>query len=343
MLQMHAAVYLQTDYTSFEALFTREHMLACEMVLYEYMSRNCPGGREWYKEVEATLTGKNVCVFSQLGVEIPATRMSGEMCTSLGNGFSNLMFMLYTIHRLGGDFRKVRGVVEGDDGLFVAPRALVPSKQQFEELGLKIKLEPYDDYARASFCGLVFVPEDLINVTNPLKVLATTGWCPSLDAMSGSKKKATLLRAKGMSIIAQYPGCPILHSFGRYICRVTRSYDVRRLLNDRNTSWWDREKLLDLLSTKVDVINPVKIPMATRRLMEVEFGVSVEIQERLEKYFDGLEDLEPIEPELLEHLLPREWKVQWDTYVQDFYQGEYIGPRDAHLVDVPDDLPEFVV
>jgi hypothetical protein len=166
------ARYIATDYSSFEALFTREIMESCEFQLYEYMTTKLHGGKEWYEDVVKVLGGTNECRYKFFTVFLPATRMSGEMCTSLGNGFSNLMFMLYVCKQRG--CRNVAGVVEGDDGLFVFV-GKAPRSEDFAKLGLIIKAEYHDQLETASFCGLVFDTDDRNNVTDIRKVLAGLG------------------------------------------------------------------------------------------------------------------------------------------------------------------------
>lgn len=93
--------FVETDYSTFETSFIKEVMEAVEMVLYEYMTSSLPGGQAWYQLVHKAMTGKNSCSFRDFLVELSATRMSGEMCTSLGNGFTNLMVMLFLCEENG--------------------------------------------------------------------------------------------------------------------------------------------------------------------------------------------------------------------------------------------------
>ncbi len=84
--------------------------------------------------------------------------MSGEMNTSLGNGFSNLMFMLYACEIQGIE---CDGIVEGDDGAFAL--SLKPGQKFdesiFAEMGLTIKLEKHTDLMSMSFCGILCAEE----------------------------------------------------------------------------------------------------------------------------------------------------------------------------------------
>jgi hypothetical protein len=90
-------LYMETDYSSFESLFTPQLMRSCEMIMYKYMSRDLLGGTTWFSLVERTITGTNAISNKYFKAWVEGKRMSGEMNTSLGNGFSNLMIMKFVL------------------------------------------------------------------------------------------------------------------------------------------------------------------------------------------------------------------------------------------------------
>lgn len=310
--------YVETDYTAFESLFTADLMAAVEFELYDYMTSHLPQHGQFMDLVRKVLAGKNTCEFKTFTVSVLATRMSGEMCTSLGNGFSNLMFMLFLCEKLGST---TVGVVEGDDGLFMVDGP-IPTTQDFADLGLVIKLQAHDALEEASFCGLVFDPEDLVNVTDPREELATFGWCSSRYARSRDKIKLMLLRCKSLSLAHQYPGCPILSSLAQYGLRVTRSvrYYMRGFMEKQGShlSGWLREQYLNALSdeARIKLVSP---PIRTRLLVERKFGVTVGEQKRIESMLDCLHELRPLEVNV-EWPIP--WLECWDDYVTAD-QGNY--------------------
>jgi len=303
--------FVATDYTAYEAHFVPELMRKCEFILYKYMAQNLSGCELFFEGLEKVLAGNNVCNFKDFKAEVLGVRMSGEMCTSLGNGFSNLMFMLFLASKFGEDPDDVNCVVEGDDGL--KPEQFEgPAASDFAKLGLDIKLERHVDVCEASFCGLIFDVDDLINVADPMKVLATTGWAAARYAQSRDSKLKTLLRCKALSIAHQYPGCPVISSFSQYLLRVTRSYDVRHMIeNWRNT--YERQKLLLALRDE-KLIKVVRPPCNTRFLVEKKFSIPVERQLRLEKYFDECQVLQPIPYALVNDLVPSVWAEYYENY-----------------------------
>jgi len=307
------ATYYMTDYTAFESQFVAEIMKACEFELYSYMTSFLPEGRGFMDLVDTVLAGSNHCRFRNVSVDVNATRMSGEMCTSLGNGFSNLMFMLYTCERVGAT--NVVGVVEGDDGLF-RMTGQPPTQSDFAKLGLTIKAEVQHDLCKASFCGIIFDLEDQINVTDPREVLVTFGWTTRIYKDSRSSVLKSLLRCKALSLAHQYPGCPIIAALARYALRVTRSCDVRKYSQSNAFNSWEREQLLEAMRDEKKLIN--RTPgMNTRFLVEDMYGVTVDEQLRVEAYLDAKTDLSPIDLESVHSNMLPAWKKYWDRYVLD--------------------------
>jgi hypothetical protein len=309
-LSGEGGVYVATDYTSFEALFTREIMDCVEFELYDYMTARLPEHNTFMWLVREVLGGKNRCEFRSFVVELLATRMSGEMCTSLGNGFSNLMFMEFVCYLRGAT---CVGVVEGDDGLFYVV-GTPPTAEDFERLGLVIKLEVFASLSSASFCGLVFDQEELINITDPAKVIATFGWAAGRYARSRSHKKMGLLRCKALSLAHQYPGVPVVAALARYGLRVTEGVDMTsalKTLRSDSQSRWEASKLANL----PDQIPQKDVGPRTRVLMEEKFKLSVELQIAIEKYLDSLTVLKELDCSLFDIWLPASWRHYFVNYV----------------------------
>jgi hypothetical protein len=299
--------YIATDYTSFEALFTPEIMRNVEFLFYEYMLKGTHNGRRILAVMRRTLIGQNTSVNKYFSTRVDAKRQSGEMTTSLGNGFSNLMFMLFVCHVLGS---KCIGVVEGDDGLFRV-EGVQPTADMFASLGLNIKLELHDTINTASFCGQVFDPDERSLVTDPREVLASFGWTTQFYAKSRDSKLRTLLRAKAYSYLYQYPGCPILASMASNYLRLTAGHDVNSLISKGFRNVYDRELFLNSIKINPKVI--ITVGPATRDLVEKLFKIPVSLQLRYEDYFNGLKCIESI-PLWFE--TPKNWQTNSDLYVR---------------------------
>jgi len=306
------ARYFATDYTAFESLFVKEIMEAVEFELYDWMTSNLPEHDEFMTLCREVLGGLNQCNFKFFSVFLEATRMSGEMCTSLGNGFSNLMFMLFLCEEVGSSF--VNGVVEGDDGLFVISGP-APSKADFESIGLIIKLEECESIAEASFCGIIFDPECRQNLRDPRRVLTTFGWTSRSYAGAKAKRKLALLRCKALSLAHQYPGCPVIQALAQYGLRVTigvGNYAVWKVINSKGVNEYQRGVLMDAM---LNPVKPVQIGMGSRLLVERMFSIPVEDQVHFEAYLSGLSTIQPLTAGVLEPTLSRTWHEYWCKYV----------------------------
>lgn len=211
-----------TDFTAFESHFSTLIMEKCEMLLYKHMMKNYPKD---FKKIQKVLTGVNN-MRSRTGVkaDLLARRMSGEMNTSLGNGFSNFMICNFLAQHHGAKI--MDGIFEGDDGLFYTDTTL--TTQMFQELGFTVKLEQRPAPSEASFCGLIF-NESHETIREPVRFLQSFGWTESYMTASTSKQWQ-LLHAKSLSALHETPQCPIIGVMAREA--LSRSSHVPALFTD---------------------------------------------------------------------------------------------------------------
>lgn len=306
------------DYEAFEALFKKCQM-QLEIALYKHCTKNLPDDvrNEFWWYLDNVLSGTNKCYFKNFKTEIEAVRMSGEMCTSLGNGFFNLMVLRFLLESLGHE--DVQIFVEGDDSLAAYTAIGEPiTAEHFARLGLKIKIEEPDSISTASFCGIVFAPEDMINVTDPKEVLAGFAWLSARYANSKTSKLKSLLRAKSLSYLHQYPGCPIIQELALYGLRITAGHDLGWVQNSRHMSLWEREQLDNAIQAlgrgapKPDVVR--EVPIHTRLLVEELYGLSVDRQREIEHYLATKVDLSPL---LIDFAAPSDWRDYDSRYVMN--------------------------
>jgi len=198
LLYRNGAKYFWGDFTSFEAHFTREIMETFELPLYEHMVQFLPGGADFIKLYKDAIMGTNKCNFRNFQVTIDARRMSGEMNTSLGNGFTNLMLLLFLFKECGED---VTPIVEGDDSN-TSFMTSCPTTEDFESLGFTIKCGVSDNFEEMSFCGMIFDPEDLVNITDPIDVLSSFGWARNEYVRCSRKKTPSFTSLQIFIILA---------------------------------------------------------------------------------------------------------------------------------------------
>lgn len=329
MLYRVGAKYVATDYTAFESLFTKEMMEDVEFQLYDYMTQCLPDHDLFMKLMHDVLAGDNVCKYKTLTAYLEATRMSGEMCTSLGNGFSNLMFMLFMCDYKGLDPPKM--VVEGDDGL-CSIVGEIPTTSDFADLGLNLKMEIHDSLNTASFCGVVFDLDDRNNLTDPIDALMNFGWSSKDYKRCRSGKMKYLLRCKSLSLHYQYLGCPILQSLARYGLRMTEHIPVSRLktfIQNQHSSefnMWMRDQIAETLyRTPKDR----EIGIGSRFLVEQLYGIRVEHQIEIEKYLDSMTELKPIDCPLINFYCNADSKDYYDRYVREVTEKDMDRPSEV--------------
>lgn len=330
--------YVITDYTSFECGFVREMMGNCEFIMYIYMIRHTPLYFRMLVVCWDAIGGENVCTFKYFVIWVLATRMSGEMCTSLGNGWSNFCLMSFVAYKSKVTFK---GEFEGDDGLAVILTGkLDPS--YFERLGMRIKLEKVATIEEASFCGLLFDTQDMAIITNPIKVLANFAWGKAAYRNASSTVLRQLLRAKALSFMYQYPACPIVTELAYYAERMTRNQKIRKSLLDRMDAY-DRRRLQQAMvwyeeARKTGTLdsgeNRRPIGMNTRILMERQFGVSVHAQLTLESMFRSKHDLEPISIPLIE------WPEDLVSFQENYVLQAPVGD-DAYIGEWWNKMPNY--
>jgi hypothetical protein len=255
--------YYQTDFTSFESHFTPQIMNAIECALYRHCLANYPGDAAI---ICRTLMGENR-LRTRTGVKIgiKGRRMSGDMCTSLGNGFTNYMLAAYLCHKQGA---AIYGFVEGDDGLFATEATL--TREMYLKLGFNIKIEEVDDPCHASFCGMIFAQSAQI-IKDPKKFMGTFGWTTSF-INAGTVIMMGLLRSKALSAVYETPQCPILGAMARRALIVTKGYAIR-VVND-GYNWIPRDTLA------IPAFNP---SADTRQLFADKFGISISAQLEIER------------------------------------------------------------
>jgi len=310
--------YLTSDYTSFEAHFDKEVMMDCEMRLYTYMTSKLAEADD-FKDLLSTYfcDVDNYITFKNFTVSVQAKRMSGEMCTSLGNGFSNLMFMLYICSQNGNT--NIKGVIEGDDGLFVM-NGKPPTQQQFIDFGLNIKMGRVSDLNHASFCGMVFDLDERTNITNIIEEVVSFGWTTARYARSKKGIHMSLLRAKALSLAYQYPACPILSALALKICDLTNRCNIDQFITKQRTFAFNQYELaiLDeaLIYFKKNGLVDEPGPK-TRLLAEQLYGISVQDQIAIEKYIKGMTTLAPINCPVFDKYLSPDW-----VYFSQFFTLE---------------------
>lgn len=326
-----------TDFSSFEAHFRKMVQEDCEMVMYDYMTQYLPE-HEHFMKLISSLTGTNRIEFKNILLEIEAKRMSGEMNTSLGNGFSNLMFILYVAYlkhksekarlklidspteaqrkMLDTKHPDVKAKIEGDDSIFRSSVEL--TTEDFANMGLRIKLGSTYELNKASFCGMVFDIIDRTNVSDPKDVLATFGWTTAKYIRSKPSVHKTLLRCKALSLAYQYPSCPILSSLARNTLRLTRSFEVENFIEKQGRFVFNQYEIdvfkTALMKNKAGQLLFKEPGTNTRKLVDELYDISIAKQLEIEKHFDEMEEVGPLSGKIFLDIMPDSWMDYYNRY-----------------------------
>lgn len=282
--------YYGTDYSTYEGRQIAEVLKACEIQLYSYMFKNFPDIVVLLRN--ALLSDPTLHFRSGLAYGVPACRMSGEMSTSLGNGFLNLMAIMFLCKEKHINIHGV--VVEGDDGLISA--SSFPTAQDFAKLNLEIKVEKFNKISEASFCGLLFTEEGNV-VVDPKKKLLKFGWTNSAAMYGSNEITDGLLKAKCFSLLVEAPGCPITTKLASKTLQLLGSV---KPIYERD---YRTKELIDIVDkVGVEAFVDQTPTYKQRQLVDQIFGISVCLQIALEKWIDSWNDLSPKNSALLDQL-----------------------------------------
>lgn len=314
ILDMTAEEFICTDFSSFEAHFIDVIMFIIELPFYLWVMSNNTD-HAWELELELLL-GARECVTKDF-ILYSMSRASGEMNTSSGNGWSNLILNTYVTRVKSAT--KFDANIEGDDGISTTkPPESRPTTQDFFDLGWTCKLDAHKTFSTASFCGIVADPTDKINVTDVRAYLCEFGWTKQQYVNANETTLKALIRAKGYSAVFQYHKCPIIDELGRYALRITDTFRVQQKFEKilRKSGFGDnqykKEKFAELYARRKDNFPPRQdIPMATRQLVEDLYAVTIQEQLDLERYLREKQELSPIETTIQ---LPEIWRFNWDNY-----------------------------
>lgn len=305
-----------TDFSSFEAHFLDCIMYAIEFPLYFWLTKDLPIATDFREEL-MTLAKVNICKFIDFVVDC-MSRASGEMNTSSGNGWVNLVLFLY-VSLCKGSIKSL-GKFEGDDGITTNdPTTSAPTSQDYQDLGWVCKLIKVTKFEEASFCGIVADIDDLVNVCDIKAYLGDFGWTRQQYLNANEVTIKALIRAKGYSAIYQYPGCPIIDALGHYALRVTDYDEVHRKMlkmyrkGHLADSRYKNQKFEVIFGTLINK-RPSRIisPINTRLLVERIFQIPLNRQYEIERYLDDLNTIQPLEIDLD---VPECWIYNWENFV----------------------------
>jgi len=292
--------YVGTDYTSFEVHFSPTLTRICECELYKYMIPDKELARRYCSRISGTHR-----LQSRVGVSatVSGKRMSGDLVTSLGNGFTNLMIAQYLYFRKNNKYWV--GVVEGDDGLF-QDVGDIPTADDFAAAGFRIKLNKFVTFSEASFCGVVADEEVLQCICDPREVVTKLSTTHS-QLMYGDNNMKGLLLAKCFSLKCIFPACPIITPLADKLIELLKG--VKPIYDQ---DWWERNRLRNKPKLRKEHIHD-----RTRALMSKLYGVGVSTQLDIESRLEMLQldvEFEPLRKIIWTHPDSQTWHDYYLKY-----------------------------
>jgi hypothetical protein len=266
------------------------------------MLKGIPDGPSIARVLVSVIGRKDRVAVNGVNVQTDA-RMSGDMCTSMGNGFDNLMGILFTAFEKGWNTAPVV-VVEGDDAVFRVDGPDLTTAD-FAAIGFDIKILANDCLGDVGFCQLYTVSGENEVLCDPLKSLLQLGWSGSVLARGSDKVRMGLIRAKAFSAVCECPANPITGAFALSLIRATQGIEARdvRYTDD---PWWARQCLSANLERCIERASrgPTE---AAREFVSRKWHISPLEQQTLEAYFDGRSDILPVCHPVATELLSRNY------------------------------------
>jgi hypothetical protein len=276
---------LETDYSSFEGSFSPLYTDVVECELWRYMLQLNPlvlrTILNTYVEEQPRhnqyTPRKQILNNESYTCKVIGSRMSGEMWTSLANGFSNLMNMLFIAeqHNLETD-----GFVEGDDGLFgFQDDAIAPI--DFSELGFTIKMKYGRDLSHTSFCGNIFSPETMHVLIDPEQIIRLN-WISDPTYFKAHRRILNnLLKSKALSAYAIGRYTPILGKLCFKIIQLLKTSN--KLVFEHQDIWWNMQLQKQIDKMTISYCEP---DIIDRLLYQQVFHVPIVLQEQMENIID---------------------------------------------------------
>lgn len=251
---------LETDYSSFEGSFQLKYQQVVEIRFFKHMLKNnpihlsyvlasypptAPSGMNKADKDRYETTHSPWIQFPFYKIKLPDNRKSGEMWTSLANGFSNLVNMKCICDKHGQPFD---GFVEGDDGYFGLADESITS-QDFDELGFTIKMQYATEPSDLSFCGVRFSMETNHALLTE-EYLTRIGWtCKEKYFNASDRTKLALFKSYCMSIMHLSRHTPILGPLVAHYLSLLKDIVAKHDALD----WWEKHMLAEYKDTSTDI------------------------------------------------------------------------------------------
>lgn len=257
--------YIVNDHTSFE-VHAHTTFSAFEFRLYERLLTSTD-----FAKLRPLLGLQNIRTRGYSGRV--ASRMSGEMNTSLGNGLANFLSFAYLMYEAGAGKDDIKCIIEGDDAIFAVPKQYdhAVTEAAFSRIGFVVVMERHRRLGHCGFCSTYFADDGTAVVVEPLK--AYTRLPISFSRPHG--RVNDLRFSKALSCAVEYRGVPILQALGQ---RLLREYPQGKFIC---TDWYERQ-----LFEHDHPSDPIPITEDARNMYFQMFNIDGPTQEMAERWFE---------------------------------------------------------
>lgn len=218
----HVSMVAETDFSSFESCISPIMKSVVENRIFHHLATT----QEERDFIEQALGRKTVVLIGPCFSchDFHHIRMSGDYWTSLGNLLENIVISS-VCSKVSVDYMCERGLFEGDDGCYPAPKDPDMVMRRAERCGVKLTFA-IADWHSLSFCGNHFeeVCGYLRRHRDPRKSLVNSTLLCGVSGQTLSKD-VMLQRAKCISNLYG-PWIPDANVFAACVERFTRDYEV---------------------------------------------------------------------------------------------------------------------
>jgi hypothetical protein len=214
---------------------------------------------------------------------VKATRCSGDLNTGLGNTVVNLAMLTDLMVEHGVSKNDYRIAADGDDCVLVFRASVWPQVRGwltpscFVPYGMEARIEFITDkLEEADYCQsrLIDFGDDIRFIRSPIRVLQRAGVC--LTSLQGSGLRKWLYSV-GECELACNAGVPILQSFA---CAMLRCSKV--------TTGLKNPEVVAAMRGAVHGPKAIAITQAGRLSFERAFGIGLDLQYRIEGFYDQM-------------------------------------------------------
>jgi hypothetical protein len=266
-------IIFENDFVSFECSFSIDVKVVCELALFRFFLNNV--APEVYKELRQDAREIEM-VYRWFKLVVKGKRVSGDLWTSLGNGFTNLMLILFTLFQNGYTLQQLTVLVEGDDSVGQVFKDLPNFAQTFRELGFLAKVETRANVQDTNFCHTKVTPYGKV-MSDASRVLPRFLWAHAKYANHSTDHLRMLLRARAQSLAVKDSSTPILWALLEYALRASEG-KMDWVYVYRHMSVWEREWIADARSS----VRPSPPSAADRLWYEYFYRVPVAVQVAVE-------------------------------------------------------------